>query len=316
MVQINPQVELERRLLWRNRVARRLLEKPLISAFNNSWIDDLASIDADMVWIGKGAWALPQFWRDYRKRKPATRLVCYNADDPITSFSRGANRPWVTELISCFDLFCTYKPELEGPLKAHGANAVAVIPFAWDPDVHQRQDDAPITHDIVFVGNGDQHRAMWINRLLSSPALRGVQVAIYGHWPPVKAETIDPTIFKGQLEGSRMASAIAGAKLSLNILRRQNETTHNMRTFETPGCGGVNISLYTDQQNSFFPEGEASYYFRSLDDAGDVILAAIADDAGRNAIRERAGEIVRKHTYLDRARQLLDHLPQPNVISL
>lgn len=305
---VDPATLLDRNFLWRNRYSRRLLEKLLIERFNRQWIDTLASIDADMVWIGKGAWAVPWLWTEYKARRPQTKLVCYNADDPVTTYSRGGNRPWVTESISCFDLFCTYKESLEQPLRDRGARNVAIIPFAWDPQVHPTITNETLAFDLVFVGNGDSYRETWLGHILEQSWTKTLKIAIFGSWMNVTNSAVAERLRPERLVGETMSRAIASSKVSINILRLQNEGSHNMRTFETPGSGGVNASLYSDQQEDFFPGGESSYYFTSKDDVGAVLEEAVRNDRSREAIRTSALQRVKRHSYRDRATQLLDRL--------
>ncbi len=289
---------------------RKLFEREIIAGFNRDWCSELLSIDVDMVWVGKGAWAVPELWRRYKENRPNTKLVCYNADDPVKTFSRGANRPWVSESIPCFDLYCTYKPEIETALKAMGAASVAIIPFAWDPQVHPNfcARDGDFQFDIVFVGNGDPHRVQWLEQIVGAPQLQTMNIGIFGNWSGLGSKKIRRLLQPG-VTGKEMAERIARSRVSLNILRKQNETSHNMRTFETPGSGGVNVSLFTEQQNSIFPKDEASYYFSSVEDSKGVLFEAVRDEQNNARVRERAFEIVRQHTYLERAKELLDHLP-------
>ena len=308
-IYVDPGKLLGRSILWRSRITRRLFERSVIDRFNRGWLDDLVAIDADMIWVGKGAWAAPWLWEQYRARRPSTRLVCYNADDPVTSYSRGGNRPWVTESISQFDLFCTYKTDITDALYEHNARNVAVIPFAWDPDIHPSHLGEPIRHDLIFVGNGDTYREEWLDCLLREPWTKDCDIAIYGSWPKVRSGAVRRRLRGGGLTKAAMARAIASSKVSINILRRQNEGNHNMRNFETPGSGGVNASQYSEQQAAIFPEGSASYYFRSMDDVGAVLQEAVANDDRREAIRREASAIVANHTYRERALALLEQLP-------
>ena len=63
-----------------------------------------------------------------------------------------------------------------------------------------------------------------------------------------------------------MARLIAGARVAINILRKQNEGSYNMRTFENPGCGGLLASQFSIEQQDFFPDGNAAIYFANLED--------------------------------------------------
>ena len=95
----DPVAKLEKLSLWRFAPTRRILERQLICRSNRKWIEDLLAIPADFIWAGKGAWATPWLWLEIKRRKPQVKLICYNADNPIVSYSRGGNRPWVTKSI-------------------------------------------------------------------------------------------------------------------------------------------------------------------------------------------------------------------------
>ena len=320
----NPMPRLEADPFWRNRGTRRLFERAVLARHNARWFDEVAAVPADLAFVGKGTWALPSFWRRYKAARPGTALVCYNADDPLTTYSRGANRRWITELIGAFDLYCTYKSALVGPLERAGARRVARIPFAWDSVLHPAQPactaavceagggagsgmgggagEAP---DLVFVGNADAYREAVLTAIVEHPAARSWRIEVHGLWPRVASAALEAVIHRGQKSGPAMARIVAGARLNLNILRRQNEGSHNMRTFETPGCGGLMASQYSAEQHAVFPAGEAAVYFPSAAEAGGAIAAALADPARLTAMRARARAIVARHTYRDRARALL-----------
>ena len=304
---IDPLRLLGANVLWINRVSRRLLERRLIERFCRGWLPSLLEVPADLVWVGKGAWAVPWLWTAYKAARPKTKLVCYNPDDPITSFSRGGNRPWVTDSIGCFDLYCTYKTELIELLRQKTCAKVAHIPFGWDPTVHPMLRDLPYMYDLVFLGNGDAYREKWLTKIVEAPCAAKWKVAVFGSWGTVRSTRLREIIKGKPLFGAEMASTIAQSKVSLNILRRQNEGSHNMRTFEAPGCGGLTASQYSKEQDAFFPQGEAAIYFSDFHDATMRLNEAIRDNKCRDAMRARASEIVAKHTYFERAERILNY---------
>lgn len=306
---IDPHRPLNMNPLWRNRISRRLLERKLIEASNRHWLPNLLERGVfDAIWVGKGAWATPWLWDSYKARRPDTKLVCYNADDPITTYSRGGNRPWVTESIPCFDLFCTYNANLLEPLRQAGAKDVLRLPFAWDPTIHPMQEAGAYDHDLVFVGNGDAYREQWLTEILRRPEARNWRVAVYGKWHKVTDPVLAARTESRQVLGPEMAGVLARSKLAINILRRQNEGSHNMRTFETPGCGGLATSQFSDEQNAIFPDGDAAVYFTTPEEAAVRLEEAIRDDERREKMRTEARAIIRKHTYRERAASLLEHL--------
>ena len=308
----DPSKALARWSVWRMRLVRRVFERPILALYSRRLLRRLLAEQADLVWVGKGAWAMPWLWRELKRQSPATILICYNADDPIVSYSRGANRPWVTASIPWFDLYVTYNRQLEGPLKRAGARRVLRLPFAWDPVVHpmpqvseaERQQYA---WDVVFVGNGDATRESWLDSILRESRADGWRTAVYGSWGNCRSRLVRESIRGGALYGVEMANAVRSGKVSLNILRKQNEGSHNMRTFEVPGCGGLMVSQDSPEQQEFFPGGEAAVYFNDAHDAATKVASLLDDESRRRRLLARAREIVRVHTYTERARALLEH---------
>lgn len=303
--ELDPWSALDEMLLWRNRYSRRLFTRSILSAFNRRWLPRIEEFDADLVWIAKGAWALPWFWSELKRRRPDLKLVCYNGDNPIVTFSRGGNRPWVTESIGCFDLFCTYNGNLIQPLKQAGARRVAWIPFGWDPQIHpQRQLRAAPEYDVVFVANGDRYREQWLSDIIRLSKGRW-RIGVFGKWGMVRDSTVRQVIAGPNAVGSELSDITAKAHISLSILREQNLGSHNMRTFEIPGCGGLMASQYSPEQHAFFPDGEAALYFATATEAVDAIGAVLDDPERASRMRLAAQAIARKHSYLHRAKAML-----------
>jgi spore maturation protein CgeB len=309
----DPAKDLARWPVWRARLVRRALESPLLALYSRRLLRRLLSAAAELIWVGKGAWAMPWVWSEFKRQRPATKLVCYNADNPIVTHSRGGNRPWVTASIPCYDLYVTYNGQLLDALLRAGARRVLRLPFAWDPVVHPvlQVSDAERRQyacDVIFVGNGDASRERWLDRILHEAGSRGWGLAVYGSWRNCRSPRVREAIRGTALYGADMVKAVRSAKIGLNILREQNEGSHNMRTFEIPGCGGFMISQHSPEQEEFFPAGEAAAYFNDARDAADQITALLGNEAQQSRLRARAAEIVRHHTYVERARVLLESL--------
>ena len=307
----DPAQDLARWPAWRARLVRRTMERPILALYSRRLLRRLVAERADLVWVGKGAWALPWLWREFKRQCPSSTLVCYNADNPVVTYSRGGNRPWVTASIPCFDLYVTYNKQLLEPLRKAGAQRVLRLPFAWDPVVHpvlqvseaERQQYAC---DVIFVGNGNAARERWLDGILRKAEGCGWQLAVYGSWGKCRSTLVRESIRGPAIYGAEMVKIIRSAKLALNILRDQNAGSHNMRTFEIPGCGGIMVSQDSPEQEEFFPGGEAAVYFQDARDAAAKVTALLANETQRNQLRARAWEIVRGHTYAERARTLLE----------
>lgn len=313
---LNPMDSLGSWRLWTHRVSRRLLERQILYRFSRSFLPKLLEAGTfDVVFVGKGAWALPQLWKGYKAARPETTLVCYNADDPITTWSRGGNRPWVTEAIPAYDLYITYNESLVEPIRQAGARSVLRLPFAWDPSIHPMQnfDDSA---DIVFVGNSDAYREEWLTALVEHPLAADWRIHVYGRWHQVRSTALRRAIQPVQKTGAEMARLTAGARVAINILRRQNEGSHNMRTFETPGCGGILASQLSAEQDTVFPDGQAAIYFRTPQEMAPRLAPFIGDLERLAAMRTDARARVAGETYLDRARVLLGTLEEMRLTAV
>ena len=178
VTQFNPIDILNSNFLYRNKYSRRFLERIILSRHTTNILDHILDFKVDMIWVGKGQWALPELWRQYKAIRPQTALVCYNPDDPVVTYSRGGNAPWVTKTISCYDLYCTFKSDIVSNLKHLGAKEIAVIPFAWDPSILPRAQTTNIKYDLLLLANGDSERARIMIDIISDPRTRNWKIGI------------------------------------------------------------------------------------------------------------------------------------------
>ena len=94
-------------------------------------------------------------------------------------------------------------------------------------------------------------------------------------------------------------------------MRIHNEDSHNMRTFEVPGIGGLQVAPYTREHNIFFEDGKEIFLYKNEDDCVTTInyllnLTTIEANQLRKFAKEAA--INKKHSYKDRAIQVLETL--------
>lgn len=309
----DPAADLSRWPAWRMRLVRRVLERPILALYSRRLLRRLVAERADLVWVGKGAWAMPWLWREFKRQCPGSALVCCNSDNPIVTYSRGGNRPWVTASIPCFDLYVTYNRQLLEPLRQAGARRVLRLPFAWDPVVHpviqvSEAERQRYSCDVIFVGNGDATRERWLDGIHREARDCSWRIAVYGSWPRCRSDRVREALRGTAIYGADMVKAIRSAKLALNILRDQNVGSHNMRTFEIPGCGGLMLSQHSPEQEEFFPSGEAAVYFKDAAEAANQITRLLANEPELSQLRARAVQVVRNHTYVERARVLLENV--------
>lgn len=305
VTQLDPTDILSVDRLYGNRFARLLLERWILQRHAPRILDRLLSVEADMVFVVNGKWAVPQLWHDYRAARPQTRLVCYNTDDPITSYSRASNALWVTEAIGCYDLFATYKDDIVEELRKHGARSVLVLPFAWDPEILPMAEPSGSKFDMLFLANGDAYRQEVLKRILSDPRAADLRIGVFGHWKRSGHSGLDAIAKPMPYAQAEQSRAMVNSVVCLNILRAQNVTTHNLRSFEIPGAGGLSLCQHTPQIEKIFPADEAALYFDTPEQAVSQVLRMKQDPDLRSRIVARSKEIVAGHTIRHRAQELL-----------
>ncbi len=311
---LNPVGFLEARKAWRWKLSRRVLERFLLRGVEEELLRCVIQVSPDVVWVGKGAWALPSFWQQLRGRAPQVITVCYNADDPITTYSRGANRPWVTDSVAAFDLFCTYKKAIMPELRRRGAREVLHVPFAWDDLAPTKPNDLRVDDsmnlDLVFVGNGDAHREQMLSAILEEAKSTDLRVGVFGRWGRVRSRALRGALAGRQASYSEMQRLVRGSVVSLNLLRRQNEGSHNMRTFEIAGAGGLMLSQVGGGQERWFEPSRSALYFSTAREAVEQTLRAREAPESTAEMKAEATAVARVNTYRDRAELLLSRIEE------
>jgi hypothetical protein len=156
--------------------------------------------------------------------------------------------------------------------------------------------------DVVFAGNLDSGRVAWLE------SLRGARIAIFGEvtsdavptGSPLRKASFFPAVY-----GSDLARAVARGAISINIMRPQNERSHNMRSFESPACGAFTLSQRTPELVELFREDEEIVCFSTFDEINAKVDRWLSSPQARREVAAAGFERVREDTYQVRARAIL-----------
>jgi len=195
-------------------------------------------------------------------------------------------------------------------LRELGARRAEAVFWGADPDFFR---PLPVEKemDVFFYGYGDKFRREWMQALVGEPsrALPDVDFVLGGR--DFRGDVGRARVV-GDVGFNTFARAISGARVNLNITRRSHATVHassTCRPFELASAGAAIVSSPHDGIERWFEPGReivlvsdaaqaAAAYRELLDDPGR------AEELGR-AARER---VLDEHTYVHRARRLLDLL--------
>lgn len=206
-----------------------------------------------------------------------------------------------------FDLVASYSRAVIGAFTALGARRVEWVPLAGDPDLHPAGDCDPPICDVAFVGNWRPEREIAITSLGTIP---GIDIKIWGNreWRKHagKNETIRRAWQGEELLGERYAWAVRHARVALNIIDDTNYPAANMRFFEIPMAGGVQVSSPCPEMERVFVDGRDIFYSPHAGALPALVRGLLSDADLRRLVAVSGHALVRGgHTYRDRALQIL-----------
>lgn len=290
-----------------NKLKLRAGVSGIYTSINEQLRSRIESSRPDVVWVFKGMEVLPETleWMSSR----GVRSVNYNPDNPFIFSGRGSGNRYVTDGISLYDLHFTYNQEVKKRLEEEYHLQVSFLPFGFElaENVFQSACRQPEVAGLCFLGNPDTERAVVIKELTNA----GIRVDLYGNdWEKFvdvhPLQRIFPAVY-----GDEFWNVLRRYRVQLNLMRRHNEHSHNMRTFEVPGVGGIMLAPSTPEHKLFFRDGEEAFLFADLKECvrkAKYILALNKGDADEIRRRARQRSINDGYSYQQRAKAVLKQL--------
>ncbi len=285
-----------------NKLCFRLGVSGIYSAINSEFKKCAAAFNPDIIWVFKGMEIFPESL-NWAKRRGA-KLVNFNGDNPFFFSGSGSGNSNVTLSIPLYDLHLTYDTSVKVEFDRRKVRSF-LLPFGFD--VNDKTLELCSKEEeilkVCFVGNPDRERGSFIDRLGD----QNVPVTVYGNaWSKFLRHPkilINPPVY-----GEDQWKVLRRYRVQLNLMRPHNPNSHNMRTFEVPGVGGIMLAPDTADHRSFFKDGKEAFFFGTFEDCVsqvEKILALPTADANlvRTAARERS--IAGGYRYKDRAKQAL-----------
>ncbi len=256
----------------------------------------------DIVLVFKGMEITPKTLKWIKNQ--GICLVNYNPDNPFIFSSRGSGNKNVTQSIGMFDFYFTYDRNTHYNLTNMGIKS-RIIPFGFDSSgfVYNELHECDELMKVCFLGNADNYRIDFVLGL----AKRGVEIDVYGeNWERhCRHKNIK---CYGPKYGEDFWRIMQCYAVQLNLLRPHNINSHNMRSFDIPGAGGIMLAPRTTDHSLYFKEEIEVFLFSSMDEACSKInyilnCAFSMRQVIRCAARSKA---ISEHQYSHRVHQLLE----------
>jgi spore maturation protein CgeB len=242
----------------------------------------------DLIWVFKGMEIQPKTLLELKKQ--TKRLINFNPDNPFIFSGKGSGNKNVTRGIPLYDEHFTYDHEVRNQIDKEFGIKCTLIPFGFDQET-ALDNDTPLTQDIkavCFVGNPDAYRAEILKVLLDN----GFPLHVYGNdWYKF---LVHPNLTNhGPTYQTEYYQTLRKYRVQLNIMRVHNLDSHNMRSMEIPGCGGLMLAPKTKDHLAFFEEGkEAFFYENSAQLISQVKIMFELEDSAVQKMRLNAREKV------------------------
>jgi glycosyltransferase involved in cell wall biosynthesis len=188
-----------------------------------------------------------------------------------------------------------------------GFRSSTFVPLAGDPRIHWQDIQNEYDLDLSFVGG-------W------RPEREQALAHVHKHFPHLKMRVIGPNwprlcqdkalkqvCVNGALFGSDLARFFQRSRININVIDDTNFPSANMRFFEIPTAGGLQISTSCPDMQDEFREKEHVIYVERIEELEPAIQWALENPKACSEIRRNSQELVRtKHNYDQRLNDIIN----------
>jgi hypothetical protein len=289
-----------------NKILFKTKIKTGYAGVNKGLLEMAAKVKPDIIWVFKGMEIYPATLVTLKQQ--GFKLANYNPDHPFIIAGSGSGNKNVTDSVGLYDLHFCYHNDLQKEIEERFSIPTVSLPFAYESTEVVYTDPAAIkpVNKVCFQANPDAYRAETIALL----AKNGFEVDVYGiGWqrttlPGVPGVTICDIATREQFWKMNQSY-----RVQLNLFRKHNFGSHNMRTFEIPVVGGIELTPYSEEQAGFFEEGREIFFFRDNDEMiGRVKQIMDMSEAQANAVRVAARQrsLSSGYSFADRAQTVFN----------
>ena len=244
--------------------------------------------------------------KNLKKMHNTTKFINIYTDNPFNLSSKTNSNLNIIKSIQLYDYFCvSFKKTLDKRLKKFGAKKIVFLPFGNDVAKHKvikLINKKKINNKINFVGSFDKYRKKFLNEL-------NLNVDVFGPgWKNKHNTNGKLNIYPKTIEGIKLKKIISKYAISLNILRKQDRNSHNMKTFEIPALGGLMLTDYSREQNIYFKENIDCFMFKNKKELLKKVKYILSNSNKAYSVRKNGFYKSKFHSYEIRLKNFLSTL--------
>ena len=282
-----------------NKALYRLKISRILHRINHDLKLKIAECRPDIVFIFKGMEIFPSTLTWIKAK--GIRLANYNPDNPFVFSGRGSGNKNITRSIGLFDLFMSYDKDICQKMQTKYHVKSVLLPFGFDisGQLFEVCTKVPEKIKVCFIGNTDVHRLLFLNSLAEA----GVEMDLYGmNWD---CNRLHRNIsFLGPVFEDDLWRTLRSYRVQLNLMRIHNPQSHNMRSFEIPAIGGIQLAPDTADHADYFEREKEIFLYSDMQSCLreiKKILAFTPALAGKIRIQARKRCLTNNYSYKDRA---------------
>lgn len=286
-----------------NKIFFRLGISQIISQINKKLINYIDHFEPEIILVFKGMEIKPSTL-SYAKSKNIF-LINYNPDSPFVFSGKGSGNKNVKESISLFNVHITYDSHIKKNIEKYYNIPTHIIPFGFE--INQNIIENLKNHKEImkpcFIGMPDKYRVKFILDIAQS----GIEIDVYGiNWAKYiqhKNVTLFSPVYDDELYVT-----LYKYRVQLNYMRPHNLFSHNMRTFEIPAVGGIQLAPDTSDHRKYFKENREIFTYTDTYDCItkiNYILSLSKIDILKFRAQARGRSVSSKYSYKDRVNEFI-----------
>ena len=243
-----------------NKILFRLGLSSIYKKLNRAVNSFVISFKPTHIVVFKGMEVRPATLLQWKNAK--IKLINYNPDNPFLFSGRGSGNKNVSNSILLFDLYCSYDSSIVKKLQDRGVKS-ALVPFGFELDEleYQKIENTPEINRVCFLGNPDKERAKFINSIIN----QHIAIDLYGsNWSRYIPSNSNSVKIYPPVYGLDFWKILRRYAVQLNLMRIHNLNSHNMRSFDIPGVGGIMLAPKTADHQLYFEDGKEVFLFKDV----------------------------------------------------
>ena len=226
-------------------------------------------------------------------------------DNPFNVRVSSCSNRDVLDSVKFYDFFCvSFKKNLNKRLRKIKAKKIIFLPFGYDRKLHKHKflKLKNKKNSINFIGSYDPHR---LKIILS---LKKYNIDIFGNGWPKKILKKNKINYYPVVTGNNLHKILNKYTISLNILRLQDTSSHNMKTFEIPSMGGLLLTNTSKEQEIFFKNNRECIMYNGVKNLKEKIDFIFNNSKSAEKIRYYGFKRSKEYTYTKRLIKLLGEI--------